>query len=324
MRPVPTVSTIFPTCALDSISSCARAASASGNVAWITGLMRPASMSGQIFSSRSRATSPLKATGRGRSVPPVIVRRRRRIWSKETSPLPPAEQGEDHDAPVVGQRADVALHVVAGHHVEDHVGAPAAGEGLHLGDEVLRPVVDGAIGAQRLAGAALLVAAGGDEHAVAQGAGHLDGRDADAARAPVHQQHLARRQPPAAPHHAPDGEERLRERRALRHREPAGNRQALLRGRGAVLRVAAARHQRADLVAHAPLRHRTVHRDDPPGDLEPRDVGGARRHRIVAAPLQHVGAVHAGGGDGDEHLAGAGRGHRPRAGLQHLRDRRTT
>ena len=52
-------------------------------------------------------------------------------------------------------------------------------------------------------------------------------------------------------------------------------------------------------------------RDDAARDLEPGNVGGARRRRIFALALQHVGPVDAGGLDRDQHLARAGMRHRP-------------
>src|SRR5262249_27661640 len=66
----------FPMCMLDSMPRCAAAASRSGNVAWMTGLTAPDSMSGQRCSWTARAIAPLSATGRARSVEPVIVSRR--------------------------------------------------------------------------------------------------------------------------------------------------------------------------------------------------------------------------------------------------------
>jgi hypothetical protein len=56
------------------------------------------------------------------------------------------------------------------------------------------------VGAQRHAGRALLVAAGGDDHGRPQGLAQLDGRHADAAAAALHQQGLARLQTPAVEH----------------------------------------------------------------------------------------------------------------------------
>src|SRR6266702_4573266 len=84
-----TVSTILPICRLDSISSCAPAASASGKVLWTTALILPRSMSGQIFSRRFFAIAPLNSTGRGRSAEPETVRRRRRMSLRKSVAFAP-------------------------------------------------------------------------------------------------------------------------------------------------------------------------------------------------------------------------------------------
>src|SRR6476469_5009959 len=58
-------SKILPICALDCISRCAAAASASGKVRSMTGRTFPASISGQTLSRKLRAIAALSATGRG-------------------------------------------------------------------------------------------------------------------------------------------------------------------------------------------------------------------------------------------------------------------
>ena len=62
--------------ALDSITRCASAALRSGNVAWTIGFTAPDSSSGHTCCRSSAAMAPLSATGRARSVEPVIVSRR--------------------------------------------------------------------------------------------------------------------------------------------------------------------------------------------------------------------------------------------------------
>jgi hypothetical protein len=64
--------------------------------------------------------------------------------------------------------------------VEDDVHAAPAGQLARQLREVFRPVIDAALGAQPLAGAALLVAARGREHARAARGGELNRRRADA------------------------------------------------------------------------------------------------------------------------------------------------
>src|SRR5690606_28755253 len=71
------VKTILPMCRFDSISAWASAASAAANVLWMTGRTRPAASRGHTCSRNARAMAPLNATGRGRSVEPVMVSRRR-------------------------------------------------------------------------------------------------------------------------------------------------------------------------------------------------------------------------------------------------------
>ena len=68
-------SMIFPRCVDVSISSCAFAASASGNSECITGRTRPASSNGQTLSLRRAAIAAFSSIDRGRSVEPVNVSR---------------------------------------------------------------------------------------------------------------------------------------------------------------------------------------------------------------------------------------------------------
>ena len=82
----------------------------------------------------------------------------------------------------------------------------------------------------------------------------------------------------------------------------------------AIFGVAAADHQRHDLVAELPARHAGAERDHLAGDLEPGDVGRALGRRIEALALHHVGPVDAGGRDLDQHLALAGCGNARRSG----------
>src|SRR5207248_2328015 len=81
---------------------------------------------------------------------------------------------------------------------------------------------------------------------------------------------------------------RLDERQALRYR------QRLHLRRGHVLGVAAAVHQRADLVAQLVCFCRRTEANDLAGDFEPGKIRGIGRHRVIAAALQNVGPVDAG------------------------------
>jgi hypothetical protein len=87
----------------------------------------------------------------------------------------------------------------------------------------------------------------------------------------------------------------------------ARNRQTLRRRRDAELGVAAAGHERADLVAGRPAADS---RRRPPRPYPPpraRNVGGPRRRRIAATPLHDVGTIDAGGANLDQDVARAWR-----------------
>ena len=97
------------------------------------------------------------------------------------------------------------------------------------------------------------------------------------------------------------------------------DRQALQRGHGSVFAVAVADHQGTDLVAILPLGNAVATLDDGAGAFQAGDVRRAGRHRIAPHALQAIGAVHAGGGDADQHFARFRFGHRADARDQHLR-----
>jgi hypothetical protein len=120
-------------------------------------------------------------------------------------------------------------------------------------------------------------------------------------------QGLARLQAAAVEHVAPHGEEGLGQRGRLDVAQALGHRQALAHRRHAQLGITATGHQRADAVAdlEAGRRHRLgIAGHDLAGHFQAGNVGRARRHRVVAGALQHVGPVHAAGLDADQHLAG--------------------
>ena len=60
-------------CACESINAWARAASAAGKTSWMTGLTLPPSSHGQTVRFSAAAIALLNATGRGRSVEPVMT-----------------------------------------------------------------------------------------------------------------------------------------------------------------------------------------------------------------------------------------------------------
>ena len=102
---------------------------------------------------------------------------------------------------------------------------------------------------------------------------------------------LAGGEPAAIEDVAPHREEGFGKRRGLDRRHSFGDRQALRSGRGAVLGVAAALHQCRDLVARVPVAHAFAEGDDAARELQARNVGGARRHGIVAGALHGVGRL---------------------------------
>jgi hypothetical protein len=96
----------------------------------------------------------------------------------------------------------------------------------------------------------------------------------------------------AVEHVAPDREEGFRQRGRLDVAQALGHRQALADRRDAQFGIAATGHQRADAVAdlEAGSRHRLgVAARDGARHFQAGNVGRARRHRVVAGALQHVG-----------------------------------
>ena len=101
---------------------------------------RPAAALGQerqTLSSRAAAIAAFSATERARRVEPVWVRRLSISRRKSSSTLLPCEEGDLDDPPVLRRGLVVARDIVAADHVEDHVGAPAAGGLLDRRDEIL-------------------------------------------------------------------------------------------------------------------------------------------------------------------------------------------
>ena len=138
----------------------------------------------------------------------------------------------------------------------------------------------------------------------------------------MHQQRFARLETAALEHIVPDGEDRLRQRRRLDHRETGGDGEGGAGRRDGEARIAAARHEGRHRIADSVTADACSQRRDRAGDLKAGKVGGAGRRRVAAAPLEDVGPVHAGCGDADQHLAGSGPRHRPLDGRQHLRPAR--
>ena len=81
----------------------------------------------------------------------------------------PALRGDLDDAAVDGGGVIVAADIGASDHIEDDVGASAAGRFLDDGDKFLGPVVDGMAGAELQARSALFSRARRGEHSGAEG-----------------------------------------------------------------------------------------------------------------------------------------------------------
>ena len=114
----------------------------------ITGFTLPAAINGQTFSSTARAMARLvgdRARAQGRAgVGQALEHEAAEVDCR----LRAALERDLHDPALDRRGLVVALDIVAADHVEDDVGALAAGRGLGRGDEILRPVVDGDVGAE--------------------------------------------------------------------------------------------------------------------------------------------------------------------------------
>ena len=106
--------------------ACAAAASSSGKVESITGLTRPAAISGNTLASTARAIAALSATERARSVEPVWVQPLEHQAAEIDVRPRRGLEGDLQDAAFDRRRLVVALDVVAADHVEDDVGAVVA------------------------------------------------------------------------------------------------------------------------------------------------------------------------------------------------------
>ncbi|GAA3054693.1 hypothetical protein GCM10020000_41060 [Streptomyces olivoverticillatus] len=95
---------------------------------------------------------------------------------------------------------------------------------------------------------------------------------------------------------------------AERTSRPSRYGQQLARRHADLLRVSAARQQRAHLVADGPAAHPRPDRRDAAGALQARVGGGAGRRVVEALPLEQVGAVDGAGHDLDQDLSRSGRG----------------
>ena len=129
---------------------------------------------------------------------------------------------------------------------------------------------------------------------------------ADAAGAAMDEQQLTG--PQAGGHHQvrPHRAGDLRQTRGVRWVHSGWNRQDLGRRHGDELRVTTACQQSAAGLPCAPLCDAVAERFDRPGHLQPDDVAGPGRRRILARGLEEVGAVDPGRGDANEDLTRSG------------------
>ena len=151
------------------------------------------------------------------------------------------------------------------------------------------------IGAELQAGVGLVLRADGDDHLGAERFGELDRHGADAGRAAMDQQRFAGLQRAALEHIVPHRHQRFRDGAGFVHRQRRRHRHRLGVLRDAILRVAAAGHQRHHLVADLVLAGAGAERDDFAGDFKAGQIAGAGRRRIAAGALRHIGPVDAGG-----------------------------
>ena len=136
----------------------------------------------------------------------------------------------------------------------------------------------------------------------------LDGGNADAARAAVHEEPLSALQAAALEHVVPHGEEALGDRGRFRHRQAGWHRQAGSLICGAIFRVAAAGDERHHAVALFEAACAGTQRRDRARNLEPGNLGVSLGRGIVALALHEIGAVDARRRHLDEHLPRAGSG----------------
>ena len=127
------------------------AASAGRERLWITGLIcagfeqRP-----DLLLAATAAIAALNATGRGRSVEPVIVSRRRSTRPASNSLLVPPCTAMMTRRPSSARHFDLARRRSRRRPCRGSTSTPSPPVmRLHLGDEVLRLVVDGVVGAER-------------------------------------------------------------------------------------------------------------------------------------------------------------------------------
>ena len=221
-------------------------------------------------------------------------------------------------AAIVGEAFEVAHDIVARDHVEHDLHTLPAGDPRHFLDKVGGLVVDRVICPDLERGSAFVRPAAGDDHRQPERLAEHDRHGADPAGPAVNQQRLAFFGPAAFEHVVPDGEQRFGQGRGLVEREVRRHREAKIGRCKAVLRIAPARYQRADLLAEQRRIDPFAEQHNLPRDLEPGDWRSARRRGVKPLTLDHIGPVDPGESDLNQHLAWPGLRHSRLRQAQHI------
>lgn len=271
----------------------------------MTGRTLPSATKGQTCSRTAATMAAFSASGRAQG----------RAADRRTLPHQGTEvelggaaaaRGNDGDVPVGCEGLQVPPQVGRPDDVEHHVDPDAVRERQDAFDEVLGAVVDDQVGTEVPRRLDLAVAAARRDHRRAQRLRPQHGVGAHAAGAAVHEQGLAGAESGEHADVRVHGARGLGQAGGLDQVDGVGDGQHLGRGCHDERRVAAAGQQRAHMVADGHRGHAVTECPDGAGDLEPQDLRGAGRRRVVPRALLQVGVVHPGGGDLDEHLARGG------------------
>ena len=200
---------------------------------------------------------------------------------------------EDVDALLEGLSADG---------VDDEMNGVLPDRGFDRFDEGAGLVVDEVRRAEVPQAGELVVARGGGEHLGAGGAGDLDGREPDAARARVHEHALTFLELAQREERLVGGAERHRDARHLGEIGAGGHEPRRRRLRGDALGVRTVRHERDDPVADLAVLHLGADLAHRAGALVADDVGHVRERRVAA--VQGVATLDADDLDVDHHAVG--------------------
>src|SRR5277367_5195836 len=144
------------------------------------------------------------------------------------------------------------VEVVAGHHIKDGIDPVRLGPVGQLRRPILGPVVGGDFSAEAKAKTALLVGSGGGGDPGAKGLSHLDGRGANAARAPLYQEKIAREEAARVEEIRPNRDRRLGKGRCVANGYTRWHGQALALRDSAIFGIAAAGEQGTHGISRLP------------------------------------------------------------------------